>query len=564
MIAPRSNPIRSLGRWREVQAILLRYGFGMLLDHTEVQSWRQRLHLGAPAALPRSTPARVRAMLEELGPFYIKVGQLLASRSDFLPAEWIAELAQLRDQAAPAPYEQARQVIIEELGRPPEEIFASFDPQPIAAASIAQVYNATQHDGEAVVVKVRRPGVERQMNADIEILREIGRLAEARTAIGRQYGAVGIIEEFVRTLEEELDFRNEGRNADRLRRNMAELEGISVPRIQWELVTARVLTMERVEGVKIDDLAALDGAGIDRPALARRFIQSMFHQLLLDGFFHADPHPANVFVNLDDATITYLDLGMMGRLPADQREQLGDMVVAALRRDSEEIARLVLTIGVPLRTIHEPALRREIDRVLERYLTLSLSEISFAAFLTDILSIVFDQGIRLPHELTMAMKALVQSEETALRLDPQIQIIEIARSVSQQILWQRLSPSALQMSLLRSGRQLLRLRRRLPGALDRVLTQMESGKLRVDVDSPGLQRQVRYLTVVGDRLTAGLIVAGLAIASAIAMGVSPRQSWAFIPALGVIGFVLSLAAGLLLVSSAIWGWRGAGRRERDK
>jgi ubiquinone biosynthesis protein len=468
----------------------------------------------------------------------------------------VAELAKLQDEVAPFPYEEVRQVIIDQLGAPPEELFDRFDPQPMAAASIGQVHRACLPGGRAVVVKVQRPGVEPQIQADVDIVRRVARLIQNHTTWGREFGVVEIAEEFARSLLDEIDYVNEGRNAERLRLNLASQPQVHVPTIYWELVTPHLLTMEEVSGVKIDDLEALDQAGIDRAALAGLFMRSMFQQSLVDGFFQADPHPANLLVNPENGVLNFIDLGMMGTLVEEHREQLGEMVVAALQRDSREIVRIALVIGTPVREVNELALRRDVDRILNRYLTAGLSDISFTAILGEVMSIINEHGIRLPSDLTLGAKALTQAEAIARTLDPEIKVIEVARAAAQQIIWRRWDPRTAMTHLARDTREMVRLAKALPQALERLLHQIESGAVQVRLDAPGWEGQVRHLSTIANRLTAGLILAGLAIGSAIAMGISPQQSWDFVPVLGVIGFSLSTTLGVVLVWNVLLDiWR---------
>jgi ubiquinone biosynthesis protein len=548
---PIHNPVRNLQRWRQVQSILLRYGFDVLIDQGEIKEARrflhEKLHLSLGEFNDRSMPERVRLMLQELGPTYVKLGQMLSSRSDLMPEAWVQELSKLQDDVPPFSKEQMRQVIQEELGAPPEEMFAWFDPVPVAAASIGQVHRALLADEQSVVIKVQRPDIGPQIRADMEILREIARVIEARTALGRHYGVQGIVEEFARSLDEELDYRNEGRNAERLRRNMASINEVHVPFIYWRLTTARVLTMEWVQGNKITDLKALSLAGLDRQALADTFIRSMLKQVLIDGFFHADPHPANIFVDPDSGALVFIDLGMMGQIVEEQRTELGNMVLAIKRQDSQEIVRVALTIGTAYGPVQEIKLRRELDRLLDRYLTVTLSEVSFAQLINEVLTLLFAHHIRLPHELTLGAKALVQAEEIARTLDPEIQIIEVARAVAQQIIWQRLDPRNFVLRLPQNARETMRLMHALPEAAEQLLKQIQRGKLTVELEAPDLSERAHDFYVVANQLTLALVLLGMTIGSAIAMSASPETPWGFIRVLGVVGFILAMGIGTALV-----------------
>ncbi len=548
---PAGKRVRSLQRWRKVQAVLLRYGFDILIDQEEIREVRRFLHTRLRLPLGefegRSAPERVRLMLQELGPTYVKLGQIMSSRADLLPPAWTAELAKLQDDVAPFSYVQVQKIIHTELGEPLESLFEYFEERPIAAASIGQVHQAMLPDRRLVVVKVQRPNIEPQVRADMEIMRNLARLLEANTSWGKQYGVMGILEEFERSLMAELDYTNEGRNADRLRNNMASNQHIHVPFIYWDYVSPHVLTMERVRGIKINQLVALDQAGTDRPAIANALIRSIFKQILIDGFFHADPHPGNLFINSEEQVLIYLDLGMMGYLVSDQREELSNLVLAALQRDSRELARILLTIGTPYKPVRELALRREIDRILDHYMTAALKEISFSGILDEIVTMVFEHGLRLPTELTMALKALMQAEEVGRLLNPDIQIVDVAQKVAQQILWQRLAPRTIVSDLVQTFREAQRMANVFPRAAERVFQQLESGKLQLELDFPQFQRQISQFQIIVNRLSAGVIIAGMTIGSAVAMSISPQESWTLMPLLGIVGFIISIVIGSMLV-----------------
>ncbi len=546
------NPIRNLQRWQQVQSILLRYGFDILIDKNEVKEVRRFLKDKLYLSLGNfddegNMPENVRLMLQELGPTYIKLGQMLSSRSDLLPENWVTELAKLQDNVQPFSEEKAQEIIVRELGAPLDKLFTWFDSQPIAAASIGQVHQAGLPDGRPVVVKVQRPGIIPQVKSDMEIIGMIAQIVEERTAWGRRYGVIGIVEEFARNLNDELDYNNEARNAQQLRRNMASIPKVYVPFIHWDLVTPHVLTMERVQGVKINNLEALDEAGINRKKLADTFVRSMFKQILIDGFFHADPHPGNLFVNLENGKLIFLDLGMMGILMEEQQTELGNLVLAIQQHDAQEVVRAALSFGTAFGEVDELSLRRDVTRLLNRYLTAALSEISMSHLLSEMLHVLSKHHLRLPHELTLALKALIQAEEIARTLDPQIQIIEIARTLGEQLIWQRLNPRLLLMRFARDAQEMVRLAYRLPKSAEELLKQAKDGELSIRLEMPGMPKQIDHFYVIANRLTAGIVLAGMAIGSAIAMGVSPQSSWSFIPLIGVIAFIVSMSIGSALV-----------------
>jgi len=551
--SPYARTARALNRWRHVQAILVKYGFDTLIEREELRKVREWMGKrgGQRKYIHLTMPERVRMMLQELGPTYVKLGQVLASRSDLLPAEWTFELAKLQDSVPSFSFELVRQIVLDELGKPLEQLFLEFNPEPIAAASISQVHYAVLPNLNQVVVKVQRPGAQIQVQSDIEIIRQVIHQVETRTLWGKRYGVMAILEEFERTLSLELDFRQEATNAVRLRRLMESESRVHVPYIYWELTAERVLTMEYIDGIKIDQLERLDRSGMDRSELARVFINSLAKQLLVDGFFHSDPHPANLLVKPEDGTLVYIDLGQMGRLLPEQRLQLCDLVRSIVRYDSEDVTRLIMSTGTPVRRVDEHKFQRDIDQIIHRYLESSLEQISISLVLAELLGSVMRHGVRLPSELTLAFKAIIQGEQVARFLDEKISILEVLRSASLRVLWQSFDPAQQFDQLSDTLRELNRWREWLPRTIQSILDQLEKGELTLAVDVLSLDHILSTFVIVANRLIAGLVIIGMLIGSALAMQVSGADTWKFIPVLGTIGFVSSSVLGFLLVWSVV-------------
>ncbi|MBI9047533.1 MAG: hypothetical protein JEZ06_23820 [Anaerolineaceae bacterium] len=550
-----SRPIRNIKRWREIQVLILRYGFDFIFNQEELREVRSFLSKNFRFIKNEyehlSIQERLVQMLQELGPTYVKMGQILSSRRDILPEEWIKEFSKLQDDVAPFPFEQVKKVIEEEFEQPLSDIFFDFEEKPFAAASIGQVHHAILQNLEKVVVKVQRPDIIPKVQSDLVMIRELVNLIEVRTKWGKKYGVLAIFEEFSRTLLLELDYRNEAINAIRLKRSLSNMPKVYVPVIHWKHTSEKVLTMEKIEGVKVNDIPKMDHAGVDRSALADVFIRSIFRQLLVDGFFHADPHPGNLFVNLETQTLVYIDLGMMGRLMPEQRHLLADLVRSIIRKDSMDVVRLIISIGTPFEKVDEVSLRREVDHIINRYLETTLEDVSLAALFRDVLFTVFDHGIRLPSDLTMAMKTIVQGEEIARTLDPDIVIIDIARTISQQIILQMLEPAEILDRINDLIRETARISKVFPRAIESILKQIESGSLSVDIQIPEFKHIINLIVIIANRLTAGLIVAGMIIGSGVIMGIPKEQTWAFIPVLGVIGFAVSMGLGGVFVWNII-------------
>ncbi len=326
--------VSHLDRYREIAETLARHGLGVLIGASGMERW-----VTFPRALvrrsrrdqPYSTAEHLRLALEELGPTFVKLGQLLSTRSDLLPPAYLVELARLQDALPPVPGQVVRELVEQELGRAPDDVFVHFDSVPLASASIGQAHAATLQDGTEEVVKVRRPGAVEQIEVDLEILHNLAAQASRRWKEAADYDLPGLAQEFARTLRAELDYLAEGRNAERFATNFAGDEGVHIPQVYWETSTSRVLTLERIRGVKVSDLEALDAGGIDRQSLAARAAEVAAQMIFDDGFFHADPHPGNLFIE-PDGRIGLIDFGMVGVVDAELRERLAVLLVALIRK----------------------------------------------------------------------------------------------------------------------------------------------------------------------------------------------------------------------------------------
>ncbi len=550
------QPVRNLQRLLEAQSIFIKYGFDDLVNREELQSVRKMLNVSRQGDIDSSLTRaeRIRLMLEELGPTYIKAGQIIGSQYSALPRDIAEELDNLHDNASPFPSEQVMEIIEQETGKPLENAYHSFNLDAFAAASIAQVHRAHLDDDTPVAVKVQRPSIRAIVEADLEIIYRTAKLLEG--TIGANRGFVDVVDEFKVSLNSELDFRNEARNAQRLSHNLRDVYGVRVPDIYWEYVTDKVLTMEYIEGVKITDVSAIKAAGLDPHQLANHFTEAMSQQILIDGFFHGDPHPGNVIVNTGDGTITFIDVGMMGYLDEESRRELGNMVIALQEPDTRELVRVAKTLGTQFKELDERPLRRDLEHILNRYMVASLSRVSFADMMYELMNTLFEYGIRLPASLTLAIKALIQTQEIASQLNPNLQISDVANTVSDQLFWEQLRPSVIQDRLNETTAEVLRLAPVASDAIESLLREAKTGQLTIHVDTSDLQTQLESLSENNKRITIGLTVAGTTVGSAIAMSVNPAEAWSFIPFLGVLGFTISIAiaGGLMLkLLWEIWG-----------
>ena len=534
-------------RLAEVTALLIKYGFEFVaaqlgLAMPERGAFLRGLRPAkkdqkAPPA-PLTAPIRLRLMLEELGATYIKLGQMLSSRSDLLPDELTSELARLQDHVPPFPFEQVRAVVERELGARVEDLFAAFEPEPLAAASLGQVHGARLPEGQKVVVKVRRPGVRARIEADTAAMMALAELADQRLPWARRLGAKALVEEFAYALSVELDYRNEASRCERLRRDMARFRGVNVPRIYWSHTARRVLTMERVEGVRIDDLEALDAAGIDRVELADRFIRSLLHQGLIEGFFHSDPHPGNVLINLETGELTFLDMGQMGYLSDLQRRSLSNLAVGLMRRDSVGLVQTALSLGAPTKPIDRARLQRDASRLLERYGSLPLKQISFGLVVAEV-----------PGALALVAKTLIQGEEIARMLNPDLDMDAILRPIARQMVWQRFRPDYVFNDALHTLNELERLSRALPDVVDWLLR--VAGDEQIKWGLALLESWPREFSVLVNRLAVGMLMSALLMSSALLIMADVGPDWLGMNVLGLAGLLTATVIGAMLTISIL-------------
>jgi ubiquinone biosynthesis protein len=439
--ARRRNALFESIRMQEVYDTMSSYGIEIVAGRTPLAPIRRmgdRMRGRANSELNElTTPAKVRLMLQQLGPTFVKVGQMASSRADALQEDWRAELDKLQSTVAPFPWEDVRQIIARELRADPETLFASIEHQPLGAASLAQVHRATLNDGRQVVIKVQRPDVQAKVRADLGVIQELAAVAEARVAVARQMDVTGLAKEFADGVVEELDYRIEAYHARRLADVLKGIPGTHVPAVHTELSTDRVLTMEFIPGVKATRADQLD-ASIDREELARTFIRALIKQVMVDGFFHADPHPGNILVDPHTGVITFLDLGLVGEIAQQQRIDLFALLWALRSSDSNALATVSLRLCVPVEGLDENAYRTDVDRLFHRYWVYGDAE--FGGMVNALFATLREHGLRMRKELTLAVKAMTQAEELLRAVNPGLQLVDVATQEAEGILRAELTP----------------------------------------------------------------------------------------------------------------------------
>ena len=548
------NGLTRRRRLRQVAAILSRHGAGFLLVRFGLEELLP-LHRGRLGHAVRDSaytrPDHLRLALEELGTTAIKFGQILSTRADLLPPDYVDELAKLRNRVPPVPAAAIRQVIETEFARPVDVIFARFDDEPLATASIGQVHAARLPSGEEVVVKVQKPGVAEQVEVDLRLLLDLARMAQRQSSLGRDYDLIAIADEFAWTLRGELDYEQEGRNADTFRRQFIGNRDVVIPKIYWPQTTRRVLTMQRLSGVTIDDLERLDRLGIDRHDLAVRSANLILFEVFEHGFFHADPHPGN-FLVLPDGAIGALDFGMVGRIGDHAKLELLELMTAVVERDAERAVDAFEALGVANVASRRDALTRDVAHLLDRYVGRPLAALRMEEVTAQLFSTMRRHRLRMPEDLVLLLKTMAMNEGVGRALDPGFNAVAVAAPFARRAMRQRLRPSVWEPELRRGLADLARIGLDLPATLRRLSRQLSRGELTVALRPQGLDEPLFRLEAMVNRLAMSILLAAFVVGSAVLMTVyhpSGQESWlGWFFALGLIAAAL-LGLWLLL---AIW------------
>ena len=550
--------VQDIRRLREISAVVVRHGFGELWDRTriwDVLGRRDEAERPRAEDLRASTARRFRETLSDLGPTFIKLGQILSARPDILPADFIAELSQLQDRAAPMPVSLVFELIEKGLGKPASQSFGWIDPEPLASASIAQVHRAKTLAGDEVVVKVQRPGIEEQIRSDTDLLFYLARFLEGVIEETGIYTPTGIVTEFRNAMLLELDFENEARNIEEFTRVNEGRPYLVIPRLHRELSCRTVLTMQELKGRKLKDVFDSPD-GIDRKRLARHVLDASFHQLFSDGLFHGDPHPGNVIV-LPQERIGLLDFGLVGRLSRGMQESIILLVLAISLKDPDTVARLLYKIGVPDQRINLHQFRADIHDLLDRYLGLKLSQVDSGVLMRELVDLAMKYKIKIPKEYAVLSKAAATTEGIVRQLDPELDIAEAALPYAKQLLAERYSPGSMGGGLLRVALQLQGFLQDTPAQLSQILMDLEGGKFHVTVRNEELSRLNANVKALGILLFAGMIASGLIVGAFSLVGRASEGSTVWpLPALA------GLALAAMLFGAAVTWTLVSGRLKK--
>ncbi|UOV03464.1 ABC1 kinase family protein [Pseudoxanthomonas mexicana] len=554
--------VRDLGRLQDIASVLIRWGFGDVVKRMGMAGVLEKagrlLHWQAveEGRLRMDVPTRLRCTLQDLGPTFVKLGQVLATRVDLLPPAWIDELGKLQNAVPALPWDTVLPQLREDLGAEPEAVFARVEHEPLAAASLAQAHRAWLADGSAVVLKIRRPGIRDTVEADLRLLKHLAVIVEKNLPELRRYHPQRIVQQFSASLRRELDFAAECRNAERIAHNFAGRDDIVIPRVYWQWTCERLNVQECLEGVPGRDLAAVDAMGLDRVQLARTGAGLVLKMVLEDGFFHADPHPGNIFY-MPDGAIGVIDFGMVGRVTEQRRFQIVRLLHGLVVHDSAAVAEVLADWTEENNDIDEVRLQESADVFVDQYRGVPLKDLRMGAMLGDVTAMLREHGLSLPADLALMIKAFLTLEGMGRQLDPDFDMASEARPYLERAMLERFAPDV----LVRRGRRtlsgLVDLLRDMPRDVHRLLQSARRGKLQMHIEVDTLRAFGEQVDRAANRLTMGIITASLVIGSSIVMnsvggGVSNR----WLMALGVLGFVGAALCGVWILFSI---WR-SGRR----
>jgi ubiquinone biosynthesis protein len=548
---------RDFGRLQQIASVFVRHGLG---DMVHRLGWADALakaghalHIEHADELARlSSAEQFRRALEELGPAFVKLGQILAGRADLLAPDWIAQLEQLHSRAPPVPIDALREQLTQDLGAPPEQVFAQWDDTPLAAASIAQVHAATLTDGTEVVVKVRRPGIETKIESDLRLLERLAAQAERQWPEIAPYRPVQLARQLARSLRRELDLASECRHAERIAAAFAEQPEIVIPRVYWDYTSRRVNVQQRIRGVPAEDQAGIDAVGLDRRLLAQRGANAVLKMVVRDGFFHADPHPGNLFF-LPGNRIAFIDFGMVGRVPPQRRDELLTLMLGLVQRDAGSVAEVLMDWAGDDAPNDDTALRTDIETFVDAYHGVPLAELSLGNMLGDVTAILRSHKLALPADLALLIKVFITLEGLGRSLDPSFHMAGEAQPLLRQAVRERYAPKELARRGIGSLRRMASVLGNLPRDLAQGLRAVRRGRVQVQIDVTDLHRVADQFDRAAQRIAVSLVVAALIIGSSIVMTVGGGPQLFGLPAFGLLGFVGAVCGALWLM------FKGRGR-----
>ena len=532
----------------------MKYGYGQMLD--QMRLWEQLnierriFHRKGRRYEHLTTAQRVPLALEELGPTFIKLGQVLSTRPDLVPQEYIRELEKLQNRVAPFHSQIARDVAQTELGRPLDQVFGSFEDEPIAAASLSQVHRATLMNGKEVIVKIQRPRIVKQIEGDLEIMLSLATLMERYVEDARLFNPVGIVREFSANMKRELNFRTEANNVSRFANNFAGDPQIHVPEIYPELCTPRILVMEYIQGINVSEIERLIAEGYDLPLIARRGVDISFKSTIEHGFFHADPHPGNTFI-LPGNVICMLDFGMMGTLSNRERDSLSKVAYNLVKRDEKGTTRALLEVTEAQSSVNTESLERDVSNLIRDYAYMPLRDISLGDLLRQLQQLIRTHRLRIPKNMIWLLKSAATTEDVMRKLDPTINLIEHGTPYAQRLVRRRFNPLSQARSLSFAAMDFLELAKEWPNDAKDILQQLKTGRIKIEFEHVGLESTRRTVRRSSNHIAIAIVIAALLVGASLIVhaGLSPSVSG--IPVIGLTGYIIAGVLGIWLIVSML-------------
>jgi len=545
-----------LQRYNQIARLLWKYGRSDLVKQMDME--REVSDPERAESAGRVTPDELASDLEAMGPTYVKLGQVLSSRPDLLPEVYTHALARLQDDVKPFPFEEVQEIVERELGARLSKAFSRFDPEPIAAASLGQVHAAALRDGREVVVKVQRPGIAEQIASDFEVLKDMAAMLAKHTEFGRKHRVEEMVEEFRISITEELDYEREAQNLRAVGANLADFPKIRIPQPVGDYCTQRVLTMEYVRGAKITKVSPIVKLEVDGCELADELFRAYLKQVLIDGLFHADPHPGNVFLT-EGGEIALLDLGMVGHTTGDMQESLLKILMAVSEGKSEAAADTVIRISQTSPDFDPVPFKRTIGRVIASQQGRGLQKINVGQTLLEVTSTAANLGLFVPSELTMLGKTLLQLDEVGKVLDPSFDPNAAIRRNVAELMSQKMRKATTQGSFLHAALELKEFAAGLPVRLNKIMDVIGNRELEMKVRTVDAPLFLEGLQKIANRVTSGLILAALIIGAALLMRVDTPFKIAGYPGLAIVCFLAATAGGVWLLLNIFWQDRRAAK-----
>lgn len=547
---------KNLKRAKEILFVLSKYSLGYFFDLPAVKRYFKLgkkffpKKINEEAIKPLTLPQRTRMACEDLGPTFVKLGQILSTRPDLVPRDFVEEFNKLQDKVRPFSFSEVREIFKKEFGRPIDELFIEFDEHPVASASLSQVHKAKLSGGEVVAVKIQRPNIKERIKSDISILFDLVNFIEKRLINGHIYQPIEIVKEFSKTIKQELDFVSEGRNIDKFRVNFKNSETVHVPKVYWQLTTSRILTMEYIDGVKISDIANSRDHQYDKKIISALGADMILKQIFVDGFFHGDPHPGNIFV-MEKNVIALLDFGLVGRIKESTMVDMASLLIAAIGNDTDKIIKALEQMEIVDSGMDVKELKIEIKDFIDKYYGVSLKQLKISVIIEEILEIMIHHQIKIPSDLTLLVKSLVTIEGVGRDLDPDFDMVAHTKPFAKQLIGKKYSLTSLWGRGSESFKELLNFLEVFPKDLLWLIRNLRKGELNIGFQHKGLEKLIHEIDRSSNRLSFSMIIAALIIGSSMILG-QPIGPFIFgYPAIGIIGYLFASFLGLFLIISIL-------------